>query len=311
MKGVFILLFCLPVLFSCSTYKTVERHLNRKMDRANLTESVWVNNSTHDTIEYWDNGVADKPTLVLIHGFGASTKYQFYKQVAELTQNYRLVLPNLYQFGNSRPGDTNKCTVSDQVDLVSSLIDHLEIDSFSIIGVSYGGLIGIELASKRQHDVNQLVLFDAVVKYLDSSDIQSLQNQCDVSTIEELFAPSEPKGLKKLLFLANGKKSPIPAFLLREFHQEEYIKTLSEKRALITCLIDDLQKYQQREYNLDMPILLMWGEKDIVVSADRGRRLKEHLGDSCEFRLIENAAHMPNMTHTKAFNRILMDFLIP
>lgn len=308
MKSFLLLLVCLPVLFSCNTYKAVERHLNRKMERANLTESVWVNDATLDTIEYWDNGATDKPTLVLIHGFGASTKYQFYKQVAELTQNYRLVLPNLYQFGNSRPG-TNKCTVSDQVDLVSSLIDHLEIDSFSIMGVSYGGLIGIELASKRQRDVDQLVLFDAVVKYLDSTDIQSLQNQCDVSTIEELFAPSEPKGLKKLLFLANGKKSRIPAFLLKEFHQEEYIKTLSEKRALITCLIDDLQQYQEREYDLDMPILLIWGEKDIVVPSDRGLLLQAHLGDSCEFQMIENAAHMPNMTHTREFNRILLNFL--
>ena len=33
-----------------------------------------------DTIEYWDNET-DKPALVLVHGFGATTRFQWFKQV--------------------------------------------------------------------------------------------------------------------------------------------------------------------------------------------------------------------------------------
>lgn len=301
-------LILLPLMFSCSTYKAAERHMNRKMTKAQLVNSTWVNDSNNDTVEYWDNLAIDKPTLILVHGFGASTKYQFSDQVKMLSEEYRLVLPNLYQFGNTRPG-SEKCAVTDQVDLVNSLINHLNIDSFSLVGVSYGALVGIELASRRKADIDKLVLFDAPIKYLDSADISSVQNYFEVPNIEELFAPSEPEGLKKLLFLATGKKSHVPTFLLKEFHQEAYVKTLKEKQALITCLIGNLEEYQQREYKLDLPTLLIWGENDMVVSAEKGKLLQQHLGDKCEYQVIENAAHMPNMTKTKKFNRILKAFL--
>lgn len=304
------LLFFLSIFLciSCSSYKIAERHLDRKMEKSDLAKSLWVNDHNNDTIEYWDNAHSSKPPLVLIHGFGASTKYQFSKQVKDLSEDYRLILPNLYYFGKTCPG-SKKSSIEDQIDLVNSLLNHLSVDTFSLVGVSYGGLISIELAQERKEDIQKLILFDTPVKYMSESDIDSVKNYFEVPSIEELFVPENPKGLKKLLFLATGKKSIIPAFMLKQFHREAYVKTMSEKRSLLTDMISRLKYYQNRTYQLDRPVLLLWGENDMIVPANRGKLLQDHIGDQCEYHLIENAAHMPNMTEAKEFNQIICEFL--
>jgi pimeloyl-ACP methyl ester carboxylesterase len=295
------------MLFSCSTYKIAERHLDRKMHRASLAINTWVDTVTGDTIEYWDNN-SDKPAMVLVHGFGASTKYQFSDQVKVLSEKYRLILPNLYHFGNTRPG-SEKYTVQNQVELVEHLVEHLELENYTLCGVSYGGLISIEYALKHEAAIEKLVLFDAPIKFMDSSDISTVKDYFQVPSIEELFVPEKPEGLKKLLFLATGKNTPLPKAVFNEFHENAYANNLEDKRQLITELIGGLEEYQTHTYELDLPILLIWGEDDMVVPVDRGKLLKEHLGDNAELHIIKKSAHMPNMTKTRKFNTILMEFL--
>ena len=295
-------------MLSLSTYYIAERHLNRKMKNADLEKSVWINSTNNDTVEYWDNPSSVKPPMVLVHGFGASTKYQFFNQVKMLSKDYRLILPNLYYFGSTRPG-SEKYTIKDQVDLVNSLIDSLQLDTFTLMGVSYGGLISIELALRKEQKIEKLILFDTPVKFMGASDIDSVKNYFDVPSIEELFVPSEPKGIKKLLYLATGKKHLVPTILFEEFHKAAYAQTIEEKRSLLSSMIGQMEDFQQRNYQLDMPILLLWGENDMAVPASKGRLLQNHLGDQCRYYEIDGAAHMPNMTKSREFNRIVSEFL--
>lgn len=295
-------------LLSCNTFKIAERHLDKKMAKSNLKNTIWINAEVGDTVEYWDNKNMDKPALVLVHGFGASTKYQWAKQVKVLTEDYRLILPNLYQFGKTKPG-SEKNGVEDQVNLIHSLIEHLELKEYSLMGVSYGGLISMELANEYKSEIDKLIILDAPVKYIDSTDINTVTDYFNAASIEELFVPEKPEGLKKLLYLATGKKSRLPKGVFRSFHEEVYLKNLDEMRSLITDMMGSLEEYQKREYKLEMPILLIWGEGDKVIPADRGRQLKEYLGENAKFISIENSAHMPNMTKHREFNALLLEFL--
>ncbi len=305
-----LLLSMVTFLASCSTYKIAERHLDGKMKKFDLVKSIWINEINGDTVEYWDNYKVDKPVLLLVHGFGATSKYQFVEQIKMLTEKYRIVMPNLYHFGKTRPG-SEKYKIQDQVDLLSSFLKQLKIESFSLMGVSYGGLIGIELANMHKANLKQLILFDAPVKYMDKTDINSIKNFYNVPSIEELFVPEKPEGLKKLMFLATGKKSHLPNVVFKEFLQEAYMSNLEDKRALITNMVNGLEEYQNKQYEFDIPILLIWGEEDKVVSAAKGLELQKHLGTKCEYHVIKKAAHMPNMTHPKEFNSILYKFLKP
>lgn len=100
------------------------------MAKSDLCNRTWINSEVGNTVEYWDNKKMDKPVLVLVHGFGASTKCQWEKQVNVLTEDYRLILQNLYQFGNTNSG-SDKNGVDHQVHLVHNLIKHLELNDYS------------------------------------------------------------------------------------------------------------------------------------------------------------------------------------
>ncbi len=307
MRQVLLSIVLIMGLISCSTYQIAERHLNRKMEKAQL--SLYFDTlESGNKIEYWDSKDSLKPNLLLVHGFGASTKYQWYKQVKLLSRKYRVIAPNLNYFGRTVPSDTNY-KVSGQVETLEKLLAHLNIDTCTIMGVSYGGLIAAEFAKKSEVVVPEMVLFDTPTKFADSVDIENVKNYFSTPSIEELFVPTEPEGLNKLLFLATGKNRNVPSRFLEEFHEKSYRYNLEDKRRLIAALLEDMHFFKNQEYEFEMPILLIWGSDDRVVPLATGEKLKEYFGENAQLRVIDGAAHMPNMTHPKDFNIYLEVFL--
>jgi len=292
-------------LFSCSTFKIADNYVSKKMESASMQCQRKVIKG--DTVEYWDSQ-SDKPVLMLIHGFGATTRFQWFKQVEFLSETYRVILPNLLHFGNSFPSE-EKFSLQHQVDLVSNLADDLGLKKFILGGVSYGGLVSIEYANLNPERLEKLIILDAPIKFMFVSDIKNVCKTFKVSSVEELFAPSNPKGLKKLWHLSSSKKSMLPAFMFKEFHEKMYVGDLSNKRTLMRSLVNDLNKYARHEYSLEMPILLVWGSNDMVIPAERGEMLKEYLGTNSEFHVIHKGGHMVNLNKTPEFNKILGNFL--
>ncbi|MDX2361825.1 MAG: alpha/beta hydrolase [Crocinitomicaceae bacterium] len=261
-----------------------------------------------DTIDYWDTN-SEKPVLLLIHGFGATTKYQWFRQVEMLSEHYRVIMPNLLHFGRSY-SERKKYSVADQVEMVHNLIVELGINNYTMGGVSYGGLVAAEMAIKYPEGLKKLFLLDAAVKFLGEEDIERVTEQFDVPSIEALFVPEEVKGLKKLMYLATMKKSIMPASWLTEFHKEMYLRNFDDKRKLIITLMDSLPEYQQHDYSsIEVPVMLIWGSNDVVIPADRGEKLREHIGRNAFYRVIKNGGHMPALTKIKKFNKVLMSFL--
>tara|TARA_B110000285_G_scaffold215330_1_gene261559 strand:+ start:112 stop:1011 length:900 start_codon:yes stop_codon:yes gene_type:complete len=291
--------------FSCSTYKIADNHISKKMESASMQCQRRVIKG--DTVEYWDSQT-DKPALMLIHGFGATTRFQWFKQVEMLSEHYRVILPNLLHFGNSFPSE-EKFSLENQVELVSNLANDLLLDKFILGGVSYGGIVSIEYANKNPHRVEKLIILDSPIKFMFASDIKNVCKTFKVSSVEELFAPSNAKGLKKLWHLSSSRRSILPAFMFKEFHEKMYVGDLANKRTLMRSLVNDLNKYAKHEYSLEMPILLVWGSNDMVVPAERGKMLHDYLGENSEFHVIFKGGHMVNLNKTKEFNKILGEFL--
>ena len=291
--------------FSCSTFKIADTHVNKKMASASMQCQRRVIKG--DTVEYWDSQ-SNKPPLILIHGFGASTRFQWFKQVEMLSEHYRVILPNLLHFGNSFPSE-DKFDLENQVALVSNLADDLGLKKFVLGGVSYGGIVSIEYANKNPDRIEKLIIIDSPIKFMFASDIENVCKTFKVPSVEELFAPSNAKGLKKLWHLSSSKKSLLPAFMFKEFHEKMYVGDLENKRTLMRSLLNDLNKYAKHEYSLEMPILLIWGSNDMAVPAERGKMLHDYLGENSEFHVIFKGGHMVNLNKTKEFNKILGNFL--
>lgn len=255
-----------------------------------------------NVIEYWDTET-ELPPFLLVHGFGAEAKYQWYLQLSLLSKKYRLIMPNLLYFGNSK-NVSGKYAVQDQVAMLEGLLKNLELNSVKLFGASYGGLIGIELSSQTNL-VNELFLMGAPIKFMYAHDHKRVSNLFDLKEVHELFVPSNPVQMKKLIHASSGKPSWIPSFLLAPFQEQFYEGTIEEKKRLLEKLVAIREEYALKEYDLKIPVHLIWGVNDPVVPLERAQMLKEHLGSNCTLDTIKNGGHMPSLVKPKRVNRLL------
>lgn len=266
-------------------------------------------NSDRYRIEYWDNEVEGKPVFLIIHGLGANAKYQWFDQLNVIKDDFRIIIPNLLHFGDTKP-ERAIHGVQDQVDMIQFFMKELGISRYHLMGASYGGLISGEIANNYPNQVEKLILVDAAIKFVYESDTTRVMNLFDVPSIPEFFAPDSYHGLRKLVAATVGKKGIVPpAFTMPRFHEELYMKNLKHKRMVVHRMVQVREEYQNHEYKFSMPVHLIWGEFDQLIPPDRGQRFLEHIGGNATLDIIKGGGHMPNMNKVRVFNRLLKKYL--
>ncbi|MBB78603.1 MAG: hypothetical protein CL844_06330 [Crocinitomicaceae bacterium] len=286
-------------------YRIVKRHIDKKMIKAKLEINFIKING--DSFEYWDNN-ASKPAIFLVHGFGTSAEYQWYKQVNVLSKDYRIIIPNLFYFGRSN-SISKKFRIEDQVEFINLLSKHLNLDSIIFFGISYGGQIAIDFTKKYPQIVKSLVIVNSPIKFYNIKDVEEICESFDVSNLQDLFVPHNYKDLKKIFYLALGKKWILPSFFLKPFYKNLYINNFNEKRHLISHSVDRINHFTKVNYSFDTPTLMIYGGNDKITSTDKALLLKNHIGNNAKFTLIKKGTHMPNITQTDKFNEIVLNFL--
>lgn len=98
------------------------------------------------------------PTLLLLHGFDSSF-LEFRRLVSCLAADHALVIPDLHGFGfTPRPPDAPYGPAAVLAHL-EALLDRLG-SPVGVIGASMGGAVALELARRRPHQVESLLLLD-------------------------------------------------------------------------------------------------------------------------------------------------------
>ena len=96
--------------------------------------------------------------VMLIHSTVAGNK-QWRKLIEYLSQQYRVIAPNLFGYGSTPNWSKNRNqTLSDQVDLLRVFFDQNE--SISIVGHSFGGSVAMMAAKKYPEKIKKLVLIE-------------------------------------------------------------------------------------------------------------------------------------------------------
>ena len=102
--------------------------------------------------------------VMLIHSTVAGNK-QWRKLIEYLSQQYRVIAPNLFGYGSTPNWSKNRNqTLSDQVDLLRVFFDQNE--SISIVGHSFGGSVAMMAAKEYPEKTKKLVLIEPNPFYL-------------------------------------------------------------------------------------------------------------------------------------------------
>ena len=292
----------LAVLTGCNVVALKQASIERTMREAGLAAADV--KLGPDSIHYWSGGKG--PTVLLVHGFGASGMWLWYPQVEDLARDHRVILPDLLWFGDSRSDDRD-FSLDHQVKMVEALLDRLGECEADVVGVSYGGLVAHELASDRAGAVRSLILVDTPGRAYTREDYRLLCERFHVPHLGQVLVPRTPEGVEILLGLAYFDPPWTPAFAREQALTSLYASYRDERVALLDALLQNMDGLLARPVTLRARPMVVWGRQDPVFPLEIGERLAAGL--KAPLRVLENARHAPNLEHPDEFNRILRGFL--
>ena len=71
---------------------------------------------------------------------------------------------------------------------------------------------------------------------------------------------------------------------------------------------DDFSFVKNNLEKISSPVLIIWGENDLVHSEEAMKQMKDKI-PNCAFIALENTGHLPHEEKAIAFNKITKDFL--
>ncbi len=235
------------------------------------------------------------PALVLMHGAGA-TSLMWMPNVRELAEKYYLILIDI-------PGDVNKTRMKKTFKKVSEasawlidIIDKLKIERFSIMGLSYGSFLSMNLAIHEPQRIEKLIVISP------SESITKIRMQFWLRVIKLLLFPSDAVCREFLKWYNNDK----PVVINNSYTELQIIgmKYHSLKITALKYLFSD--KELQR---ITMPVLLLIGSKEVVTRIDEVKERSERLIKNLTFRTIDDTSHTLSLDKPEIVNPVIMDFL--
>jgi len=105
-------------------------------------------------------GATERPAIVLLHGSPGSRR-DFATVVPTLVESYRVIVPDLPGFGESR-AELPDYSIRAHADYVEQLLDHCGIARAHVVGFSMGGGVALELYNRAPQRVASLTLLASI-----------------------------------------------------------------------------------------------------------------------------------------------------
>ncbi|KDP46260.1 hypothetical protein JCGZ_10100 [Jatropha curcas] len=246
----------------------------------------------------------NKPALVFLHGFGLNGLVTWQFQVLSLARNYAVYVPDFLFFGSSI---TNKPDRSPefQAECMAKGLRKIGVEKCSLVGLSYGGMIGFKMAEMYPDLVRSMVVSSSVMALTESISGDSLDRIGFSSWILYLL-PRTVNGFKQMLNIATYKLPWLPNFAYKHFF-EVMFNHRKERTELLEALITRDKEFRIPSYSQN--IHLLWGENDKIFNLEDAYNLKEQLKGKATLHYIEKAGHLVPLERPFAYNRQLNKIL--
>jgi pimeloyl-ACP methyl ester carboxylesterase len=293
----------LELLNACNVVRIGERQLTRKLERRGVRSETALLGDAN--VHYWEGG--EGRPVVLLHGFGASALWQWHEQVGPLSQNHRVIVPDLLWFGGSW-SRRREFSIDHQIETVIALLDHLGVAQADLVGISYGGIVAHEIAALYPERVRKLALLDSPGRSYTAEDHAAMLERFEVEHVCDLLVPDSPEDVQVLLELGYHKPPKAPRWVHSQVLSAMYSDFREEKELLLTNLLEQLELLDRRPGQVAAETLLIWGEHDPVFPLEIGRRLATDMQGRATLRVVERAGHAPNLEHGDLVARWLVDW---
>lgn len=248
-------------------------------------------------------------TIVFLHGIPGNSK-TWERTANGLSKNYEIIIPDLLGFGKS---DINRQNyyMEAQVQVLKEVLHYLKINKFAFVSHDFGGPVAISFLQKHsEFEISGLVLCNT--NCFTDTYIPPPLRLAKVPVINQIFFKmmAGNKFALKMMY----KKAVVNK---KEFTKNMFCNYLNKKTIWSTQHIflkslSNLKKnYDKIEKSLsqiNIPTLVIWGDKDPFFALDVGVRTSQSIKGAL-LNVYKNTGHFVPEEQSKRFAKNILDFL--
>ncbi|XP_009404328.2 uncharacterized protein LOC103987678 [Musa acuminata AAA Group] len=265
----------------------------------------------HSCVHLWvpapARGRPRKPALVLVHGFGGNSRWQWEGQIGPLSRSFDLYIPDLVFFGNSRSASRDR-SLGYQASCIAEAMQRLGVARYSVVGISYGGFVAFRMAEGPAAGAVERVAILTAGICLTPEQLRDFAAK-EERDVCELLLPQNAEDLMNLLRRSKYRHPKwIPAFLLQDFIEVMYRNQRMERSELLKKLLEkgiDLDPIPV----LNQDTLILWGDKDDIFPLPLAHQLHRHLGKKSRLEVLKDAGHALQLEKPDQVNHLIEQFL--
>ncbi len=225
----------------------------------------------------------------MLHGFGSSL-HTFEPWARALENEYRVIRFDLPGSGLSEPDPSGVYTDVRSMELLQQLMDRLDVQSAVLIGNSIGGRLAWRFAASHPDRVMKLVLISPDGY---ASPGFEYGRRPEVPAVMNLMRFVLPKTLlRQNIVAAYGDPDALTEETLQRYHA--LLLAPGNRLAMVermrqTVLVDP-EPFLRK---IEIPVLLLWGEKDAMVPASNASDYLRVLSNA-ELVSFPSLGHVPH-----------------
>ena len=263
---------------------------------------------------YVDEGPRDGRVVLLVHG-NPTSSYLYRKIISPLSGNgYRCVAPDLLGFGNSdKPEEEQLYTFDLHVELLTKLVDQLELENITVVGQDWGGPISFRYAIDHKDNTAAIVALNTFVDAgMNVPFVFNLMFRSFISSFLIKYVDVFRKALFKM-----GFARPVDAEVLAEYFSFHPSPRSRSGIAAFPKMIP-VEKGHPASRRIaeightfrtwDVPALVAFSDKDMAFKLEEGRELANRFKRS-KFVTIKDAGHYLQEDAGEEIARHIHEFL--
>lgn len=259
--------------------------------------------------------------MLLLHGFLGSTDNWNSTLVALAEAGYHTIAFDRPPFGLSDKNPDLDYTLAGQAALAVGLMDALDIETAVLVGHSAGGAVSAQVALDYPERVNKLVLVDAAIG-MTKADSQSVGDNAVWRSFNFLASADPQSPLLRTAIRAFFNRAAARNVIEQSVENREIMTPEMLDRSLAYLQLPDwevgLIAFSQAAdwtkpdldqlKQVDIPVLIVWGEKDRVVPIAIGERLRDTFPNAT-WMTYPATGHIPMLEVRQQFEQDVLAFL--
>jgi len=227
-------------------------------------------------------------TILLVHGLGSPLVWD--RLIDPLSQFFDVIAVDLPGFGGSSNPPALFST-QQYADFLFHLLDTLQLQRTSILGVSYGGQIALTFAFDHQNRIDKLILVASSGLGPRNSFLASSPVWMFVSFVVKNIIFKSTTMIRLFSRYSFFDRTKRPDDLAERFHLA--INGKGKKESWLQCARNALRSendFPKRISKLTVPTLLVWGKEDHIVRVWWAYEFQKFLPNS-SLRIFEKCGH--------------------